>query len=341
LVKCRRSKARDFPSTPHQLLGIEANPRAAAITELVLWIGYLQWHFRTRANAKPAEPVLRNFRNIEHRDALLTWQREELVRGPDHRPVTRWDGSTRKPHPVTGKMVPDEEARVEVTRLIGVQPARWPKADFVIGNPPFIGGKDIRAVRGEGYAEALWDAYRQLPQSADYVMYWWNRAAQEVSSGRTRRFGLITTNSLPQAFNRRVVQAHLEHVAGISIAFAIPNHPWVDASDSAAVRIAMTVGAKGRGRPGRLLQVQCETPLQDGEAELEMSERVGVIHADLRIGADLTRAVPLQANEGLCSPGVKLHGGGSLSRHRKPGHWALGGSQVSKNISGRISTGGT
>jgi hypothetical protein len=42
----------------------------------VLWIGYLQWHFRIHGNAKPAEPVLRNFRNIEHRDALLTWQRE-------------------------------------------------------------------------------------------------------------------------------------------------------------------------------------------------------------------------------------------------------------------------
>ena len=33
---------------PHQFLGLEINPRAAAIAELVLWIGYLQWHFRTR-----------------------------------------------------------------------------------------------------------------------------------------------------------------------------------------------------------------------------------------------------------------------------------------------------
>ena len=31
---------------PHQLKGIEINPRAAAIADLVLWIGYLQWHFR-------------------------------------------------------------------------------------------------------------------------------------------------------------------------------------------------------------------------------------------------------------------------------------------------------
>ena len=60
----------------------------------------------------------------------------------------------------------------------------------------------------------MWDVYRQMPQSADYVMYWWNRAAQQVSAGHARRFGLITTNSLPQAFNRRVVKVHLEHVNG-------------------------------------------------------------------------------------------------------------------------------
>ena len=39
-----------------------------AITELVLWIGYLQWHFRVHGRTAPAEPVLRNFKNIEHRD---------------------------------------------------------------------------------------------------------------------------------------------------------------------------------------------------------------------------------------------------------------------------------
>jgi hypothetical protein len=43
---------------PHQFLGIELNPRAASIAELVLWIGYLQWHFRTRGQALPEEPVL-------------------------------------------------------------------------------------------------------------------------------------------------------------------------------------------------------------------------------------------------------------------------------------------
>src|SRR5205085_9151431 len=122
------------------------------------------WHFRIHGRTLPAEPVLRNFRNIEHRDALLSWRGEALVRDAAGRPVTRWDGITRKPHPVTGEMVPDEGARVEMVRLIAPQPAKWPKADFIVGNPPFIGGKDLREVRGDGYAEALWQVYRQLPK---------------------------------------------------------------------------------------------------------------------------------------------------------------------------------
>src|SRR5918994_3803549 len=47
---------------PHQFLGLEINPRAAAIAEVVLWIGYLQWHLRTLGHA-PNEPLLRDFHN--------------------------------------------------------------------------------------------------------------------------------------------------------------------------------------------------------------------------------------------------------------------------------------
>ena len=37
---------------PHQFLGLELNPWAAAVAELVLWIGYLQWHFRISASGR-------------------------------------------------------------------------------------------------------------------------------------------------------------------------------------------------------------------------------------------------------------------------------------------------
>jgi hypothetical protein len=77
---------------PHQFLGIEINPWAAAVAELVLWIGYLQWHFRTHGTASPAEPVLKDFRNIENRDAVLEWDSRCLRLNADGQPVTRWDG---------------------------------------------------------------------------------------------------------------------------------------------------------------------------------------------------------------------------------------------------------
>jgi hypothetical protein len=47
---------------PHQFLGLELNPRAAAIAEIVLWIGYLHWHFRIYGALNIPDPVLRNSR---------------------------------------------------------------------------------------------------------------------------------------------------------------------------------------------------------------------------------------------------------------------------------------
>ncbi|TAG33241.1 MAG: hypothetical protein EAZ34_08125 [Polaromonas sp.] len=95
-----------------------------------------------------------------------------------------------------------------------------------MGNPPFIGAKHLRDALGDGYAEALRKTWPEVPESADFVMHWWSRAALLVTSGKTRRFGLITTNSLRQTFNRRVVQAALDK--GLALTFAIPDHPWVD-----------------------------------------------------------------------------------------------------------------
>ena len=131
---------------PHQFLGLEINPRAAAIAELVLWIGYLQWHFRTRGGT-PEQPILHKFKNIEVKNAVLTW---------DGYPLPQViDGKEAYPNPR--------------------QPP-WPMAEFVVGNPPFIGGKDIRNRLGDARTEALWAAHRSINESADFVMYWWDRA---------------------------------------------------------------------------------------------------------------------------------------------------------------------
>jgi hypothetical protein len=163
---------------PHNLLGIELNPRAAAIAEVVLWIGYLQWHYRTRGDVNPPQPVIRDFRNIENRDAVLVYDRVEFVTDERGVPVTRWDGKTMKKSPVTGEEVPDDTARVAVERYINPRKGVWPEADYVVGNPPFIGTKRMKAVLGEGNVEALRRAWSEVPESADFVMYWWHHAAQ-------------------------------------------------------------------------------------------------------------------------------------------------------------------
>jgi very-short-patch-repair endonuclease len=344
---------------PHQLLGIELNPRAAAIAEVVLWIGYLQWHFRTRGDASPPQPVIRDFRNIECRDAVLASDHIEYVSDEHGVPVTRWDGITTKASPVTGEAVPDDSARVPIEHYVNPRKAAWPQADYVVGNPPFLGkGEKLRFALGDGYVEALRSAWPEVPESADFVMYWWHHAAKLTQAGALQRFGFITTNSIRQTFNRRVIEAALQptprgveplsprergrgegsgrakdsaprapssgaarHLLPVgegkrqplSLLFAIPDHPWVDASDGAAVRIAMTVAGRGAASPpGRLSTVESESAGDNDETLVVLREQHGAIHADLRVGAAVARAGALRSNSGITSMGVMLAGSGFI-----------------------------
>ncbi len=342
----------EFTVDPHQLLGIEINPRAAAIADLVLWIGYLQWHFRTRGEALPREPVLKKFRNIECRDAVLAYDAKEIVKDANGQPFTRWDGRTYKKHTVTGEDVPDESARVPLFVYTNPRPAEWPAADYIIGNPPFIGTARMRATLGDGYTETLRKIYGEIGESSDYVMFWWDKAAHLTRAGKIHRFGLITTNSLRQTFNRRVMQNHLAAKNPLSLLFAIPDHPWVDAADGAAVRIAMTVAAAGEheGVLQKVIAESLETPASlrattDGAGTLEMKKISGVVHArrdagapsasrddsvvvelstqrgkifaDLTIGADVAGVQSLQANQNVSNRGFELGNSGFIITHEE------------------------
>ena len=295
---------------PHQFLGIELNPRAVPVAELVLWIGWLQWQFRTRGTREIAEPILRDFRNIQHGDALLDYTATQPVKDAQGALVTRWGGRT-KPHPITGEMVPDETDRVLVQRPVRPKASAWPAADFIIGNPPFIAGKDLRADLGDGYAEALWETYPRVNKSADLALHFWWKSAQLLAAGKISRFGLITSNSLRQVFCRRVVAAALTAKQPIHLVFAVPDHPWTTGAGSAAVRIAMTAAARGAGT-GELARVVAEEPGEGDVPRVRLETRAGVIHADLTIGTDVKSARPLRANERIASPGMKLHGAGFI-----------------------------
>lgn len=278
---------------PKQFLGLEVNARAVAITQLVLWIGCLQQHYRNHTG-QPAEPVLKANGNIQLTDAILAWDGapEPQFRATANGTVPDWPNLRR----------PD-----------------WPEVDFIVGNPPFIGGKDVRSRLQEGYADALRSVNPQMNASADLVMYWWDRAAEILTTPgtRLRRFGFVTTNSITQIFQRRTIDRWLNGERPLSLVHATPDHPWIRvAGDCAEVRIAITVAEAGQ-REGELATVVSETGLDTDMPVVTTRSAHGRINADLTLGVTAACAHPLRANDGLCFPGVKLHGSGFIVSRAK------------------------
>lgn len=308
---------------PHQFLGLDINPRAVQIADLVLWIGYIKWQVRTGGQADIKEPILQAFNNIRCADAVIDHDGGFPLLDAEGRPRSRWDGRSWRRDPLTGQDVPDETARIPLTACRNPRPAPWPAADFIIGNPPFIGGKDMRAELGDGYAEACWAARPHIAGGADFVMHFWDQAAELLRAGAIRRFGFITTNSITQTFSRRVIEHHMTARPALSLLFAVPDHPWLKSTDKAAVRIAMTVATLDQ-TPGRLLTVTDEADLNTDQPQVTLLERRGTIRGNLALGADLSAAGSLMANAGLCSPGVKLHGAGFIVTLAEAQHLGLG-----------------
>jgi methylase of polypeptide subunit release factors len=76
-----------------------------------------------------------------------------------------------------------KSARTPLQRYNNPRRAVWPAADVVVGNPPFIGASTMRAALGDGYVDALRSAWGDVPESADFVMFWWHHAADLVAQG--------------------------------------------------------------------------------------------------------------------------------------------------------------
>lgn len=318
---------------PEQFYGIEIKPWAAKIAELVLWIGYLQWQVSAGRLDRMKPPLLQDLQHIKNTDALISVQKTQTLLDDDGEPILRARGVTDKK---------SERKMVEVEQLVGVKMTTWPDVDFIIGNPPFLGNKRLSDVLNPGYVEAIREAYPEVPHTADLVMYWWWRCAELVrqrseatkkpddtapkskdNKGKSPkskapknqkatplslRFGLVTTNSITQKFNRAVVEQAAES-GSVKLDFAIPDHPWYD--EGAAVRIAMTVGAAEAQNPtiGRVVN-EAKTKAADLDYVRISETQVSEIHPDLSTGAKATSAQSLLANERLCYQGVNPVGEG-------------------------------
>ena len=154
----------------------------------------------------------------------------------------------------------------------------WPEAEFIVGNPPFLGGKLLRTNLGDEYVDQMFRVWeRRVPREADLCCYWFEKARAHIQGSRCGRAGLLATQGIRGGANRKVVQRIKE--SG-DIFFAESDRDWVLAG--ATVHVSM-IGFDNGAEKQRLL---------DGKPAKQ-------IHSNLRAAADTTSARPIRANLGL------------------------------------------
>lgn len=113
--------------------------------------------------------------------------------------------------------------------------AQWPQADFIVGNPPFLGDKKMISILGEDYTTQLRQVYKgRVPGGADLVTYWFAKAGDKVKAGETQIVGLVSTNSIRGGANRKVLDRLTDYA---QIFNAWSDEPWV--LEGAAVRVSL------------------------------------------------------------------------------------------------------
>ncbi|MGD0633814.1 MAG: type IIL restriction-modification enzyme MmeI [Beijerinckiaceae bacterium] len=265
---------------PAQFLGLELNPRAAAIAELVVWIGYLQQHYKTRSG-HPCEPILKVFDNINFGkrsgyDAVLTWDGFPAVPG----------------------------AGVKLAKVYpNAKTPQWPEAEFIVGNQPFIPNREMRGLLSDGYVDCLRRLYREFTHPADFVLFFWIQATSAAPT--VRRIGFVSTSRIRMKLNNIV----LRNALGTQwhIRFAIPDHAWPSSHESARIRVAFITVARHKG-PSTLVLAPDHEVIGGGLMRgLPGYVRVStdMIAPDLTQGPDDTILIRLRSNEGLCHTGVK------------------------------------
>ncbi len=168
----------------------------------------------------------------------------------------------------------------------------WPRADAIIGNPPFHGASNMRAVLGDGYIDWLKREFEIGVK--DYCVYWFRRAHERLADGG--RAGLVGTNSISQNYGRGVSLAYIVENGGV-LTSAVSKQPW---PGEAVVNVSIVNWVK---RPPEPPSVH----VLDGEV-------VQGITTSLRstVTADIPSAVRLDANKNVSFEGVKPGGSGFI-----------------------------
>lgn len=115
----------------------------------------------------------------------------------------------------------------------------WVEFDACIGNPPYLGGSTIGKERGIAYLSEVREKYADVPGRADYCVYWFRKAHDNMKAGS--RAGLVGTNTIRQNFSRI---GGLDYIIanGGEIYDAVSSMPW---SGEAKVHVSIANWCKG------------------------------------------------------------------------------------------------
>ncbi|NUN49628.1 MAG: class I SAM-dependent DNA methyltransferase [Candidatus Brocadiae bacterium] len=181
-----------------------------------------------------------------------------------------------------GKNFQNRDAIVDLTDQENPREPRWPKVDFIVGNPPFLGGKLLRSQLGDKYVDAMFKVWKgRVPAEADLCCYWFEKAREALAKNECRRAGLLATQGIRGGANREVLKRIME---GGGVFFAESDRDWV--LDGANVHISM-VGFDGG---------------EDSEKVLD-GKPVTAINANLTSTTDITAAESLSENRGIAFMG--------------------------------------
>ena len=270
---------------PHNVKGIEINTYAAELARTSIWIGNIQWMRRNGFEAR-REPVLEDLEAIECRDALITRMATPHNLSENRNVAAEKQGTGgRLTEPGDGR----EAQYVE---------AQWPEAEFIVGNPPFLGAKLMNRKIGREKTAIYRSAFEgRLAAFTDFVCYWFEKARIQILSGKSQRVGLVATNSIRKNTNLPV----LKRIVSEAKLFDVwSEEQW--AVDGANVDVSIICFAASHAS---------DLPRLNGVA-------VSHINADLTTGVDLTRAGPLVENHGGSFLGIQKSGpfdvAGSIAR---------------------------
>jgi MmeI, DNA-methyltransferase domain/MmeI, target recognition domain len=162
----------------------------------------------------------------------------------------------------------------------------WPKADAIIGNPPFQSKNKIQKELGADYIGSVRKLFPDVPGRADYCVYWLHKAHDQIPQGRYA--GLVGTNTIRQNYSR---EGGLDYIVanGGTISEAVSSQPW---SGEAKVYVSIVNWRKGDVPGLKQLSLQAGN---DPQGPVQ-SWLLKYINTSLSPEIDVTSAARLKAN---------------------------------------------